>query len=201
MSTFDKVVNDAATNPTVKVIYFATLLVLVLLLVWVCRGRKQSEKFLGSGVPDAVFTSGATMRRLGQEFGSTNQGTYGIVHNAELTELIPGAAGGNCQQTCTPSVSMDTIYGVTGTERLVNERGEPDFWEISSELNSYRHKANAPYRAAVAASAPVVASAIPTSLSTAGVPSPVVGTEYYPLFPDIATASYMGLQDQIIHGG
>jgi hypothetical protein len=172
------------------------------LLIWVCRSGKRNEKFLGSGVPDAVFTSGATMRRLGQEFGGTNQGTYGIVHNAELVELIPGAAGGNCQQTCTPSTSMDTIYGVVGTERLVNERGEPDFWEISSELNSYRNKRNHGYQQALASAvAPTSSSSIPTSLTTlpagASVVAPTTAAEYMTPFEQVG----LSLQDQILMGG
>jgi hypothetical protein len=108
----------------ITVVYFAVLLVLLLLIVWSLRNKK--ENLIGSGVQDQVFTAGATIRRLGQEFSGTNQGEYTIVHNDELKELVPGSVG---------------------KERLVSERGEPDFWEISSELNAYKDSQVAPMAA------------------------------------------------------
>jgi len=104
--------------------------------------KNKSEGLLGSGVVDQVFTSGATIRRLGQDFSSTNQGPYTIVHNADLKELVPGVV---------PSASSDV-------ERLVNERGEPDFWEISSELDAYRSSQTAGMAADAAAQASTASS-------------------------------------------
>lgn len=120
-------------NPWVQLTYYAVLILLVFIIVWYMM-KPSSERLLGSGVQDQVFTSGATMRRLGQEPTSTNQGEYTIVHNAELKELVPGIVG-NSQ------------------ERLVNERGEPDFWEISSELDAYRSSQVASMAAQAAADA------------------------------------------------
>lgn len=117
--------DDLLKNSVVVVCYFAVLLVLLLVIVWSLK--KKNENLIGSGVQDQVFTAGATIRRLGQEFSGTNQGDYTIVHNDELKELMPGV--------------------VSGKERLVNERGEPDFWEISSELNAYKDSQVAPMSA------------------------------------------------------
>lgn len=107
-------------SPLAVSAYFAVLIVLVFLILWgMSSMNRKTENLIGSGIQDQVFTSGATIRRLGQEFTGTNQGEYTIVHNDELKELIPGVV----QEK---------------RERLVNERGEPDFWEISSELNAYK---------------------------------------------------------------
>lgn len=114
------------------VVYFAVLLVLVFLCVYFLQksSKKAEHAYLGTGTQDSStpFTSGATMRNLSQEFSSTNQGTYGIVHNEELKELVG-----------------------SGSERLVNERGMPDFWEISSELGAYRDEQAAAFRGDMAA--------------------------------------------------
>ncbi|MFA6089421.1 MAG: hypothetical protein WC755_06160 [Candidatus Woesearchaeota archaeon] len=127
----DKILGNKLTH----VVYFAVLIVLIFLILWQMRSMNQkTEGLIGSGIQDQVFTSGATIRRLGQEFSGTNQGEYTVVHNDELKELIPGVI---------PSKS----------ERLVNERGEPDFWEISSELNAYKESQVAPMTAEAAAQA------------------------------------------------
>jgi hypothetical protein len=119
--------DDILASSTAKVVYFGVLILLMFLLVWQMRGMSsKTERLIGSGIQDQVFTSGATQRRLGQEFSSTNQGDYTIVHNDELKELVPGII---------PKKA----------ERLVNDRGNgPDFWEISSELDAYKQSQVAP---------------------------------------------------------
>jgi hypothetical protein len=108
------------SSSTVVAVYFAVLILIIFMIMWSLSSmNKKTENLIGSGIQDQVFTSGATIRRLGQEFTGTNQGEYTIVHNDELKELIPGVVAGK-------------------RERLVNERGMPDFWEISSELNAYK---------------------------------------------------------------
>jgi hypothetical protein len=130
-----KFADQILASKLTTVVYFAVLLVLVFLILWQMRSvNKKTEGLIGSGIEDQVFTSGATMRRLAQEFTGTNQGEYTIVHNDELKELIPGVI---------PSKK----------ERLVNERGEPDFWEISSELNAYKESQVQPLAAEAAAQA------------------------------------------------
>lgn len=121
-------------NPNAVVFYFAVLLVLVFLCVYHLRLlSKGKEHLIGSGITEAAapFTSGATMRRLAQNFSSTNQGEQTTVYNAEIKELVPDAVGKK--------------------ERLVNERGEPDFWEISRELGAYKDSQTAGMAADAAA--------------------------------------------------
>jgi hypothetical protein len=135
------------SNPLTTVVYFALLILIVILILWQLRSATSTaEGLIGSGVQDQVFTSGATIRRLGQEFGSTNQGEYTVVHNDELKELVPGI-----------------IPKKGSMERLVNERGEPDFWEISSELNAYKESQVAPMTAEAAANAAAGAAASTSS--------------------------------------
>jgi hypothetical protein len=123
------------SNKMVALAYFAVLLVLVLLVVWMVRGQSQkTERLIGTGVSDIVFTSGATQRRLGTEFSSTNQGEYTIVHNDELKELVPGVIPGK-------------------SERLVNNAEPPVFWEISPQLDAYRMSQTAGLAADAAADA------------------------------------------------
>jgi len=43
------------------------------------------------------------------------------------------------------------LYGGMGYERLVNEGGEPDFWEIGNELAAYKQSQVAPMRTEAAA--------------------------------------------------
>lgn len=127
----DEYAKKIMENQWVRLTYYAVLILLVFMITYYMM-KPSSERLLGSGVQDQVFTSGATMRRLAQEPTSTNQGEYTIVHNAELKELVPGIVGNS--QEC-----------------LVNERGEPDFWEIPSELDAYRSSQIASMDAAAAA--------------------------------------------------
>lgn len=137
-------VEQLAQSPLVRVAWFALVLLLLIIVVWLLRSK--GENLIGSGIQDKVFTSGATMRRLAQEFSGTNQGTYGIIHNDEIQELVPGV--------------------ISGKERLVNERGEPDFWEISSELNAYKESQVAPMAGDAAANASGQAEYLgPTSIA------------------------------------
>src|SRR5271170_390610 len=125
MGDTKKKIEELMGNATAQFVYCATLavvIIVILIMVWRMSSTMSSsgsEYFHGSGVVDRVFSSGATQRRLSQEQTGTNQGEYTVVHNAEIKELIPGVIPG-------PS------------ERLVNQRGEPDFWEISAELDAYR---------------------------------------------------------------
>lgn len=125
-STASNIVDKLRTNRWVIVVYFAVVLLLLIMIVWSAHCAKKAsqttEHLIGGGIQDKIFTSGATMRRLGTEFSGTDQGQYTTVHNAELKEMIPGI--------------------VSGKERLVSGRGEPDFWEISGELAAYRDEAS-----------------------------------------------------------
>ena len=60
-------------------------------LVYLLFVHFYKENYRGSGLLNnvQVYTSGATMRRLGQKFSATNQGVYTTVHNAEIAEGAP----------------------------------------------------------------------------------------------------------------
>lgn len=65
----------------------AVLIVIVLLLLWVFKlhlARVKKETLIGNDLfDDGIYTSGATMRRLGQIFTSTDQGTPMTIYNKE----------------------------------------------------------------------------------------------------------------------
>jgi hypothetical protein len=86
----------------------------------------KTENYVGAGTisPAYYYTSGATQRRLGQEFSSTDQGAYTTVHNDELKELFPNI------------VEKHPLM----VESLMPDRDPgPQFWEISSQLDAYQN--------------------------------------------------------------
>lgn len=70
------------------------LIILILIIFKLSRVENYVDaddttlKYMGRGLDGntAAFTSGATMRRLAQEFSSTNQGQYMTIHNAEIKD-------------------------------------------------------------------------------------------------------------------
>jgi hypothetical protein len=64
------------------------VLVLLYLLVYVYHDERMDDpnySYTGKGLSNAaIYTSGATMRRLGQVFSSTNQGQPSTIYNAEI---------------------------------------------------------------------------------------------------------------------
>lgn len=62
---------------------FAYVLVLILVIGLIWRAQQIEESYLDPLSKVDVYTSGATMRRLGQKFTATNQGAYTIIHDAE----------------------------------------------------------------------------------------------------------------------
>lgn len=63
------------------------VIVLIYLLVFVYRDERMDDpnfSYTGGGISNAVYTSGATMRRLGQVFSSTDQGQPSTIYNAEI---------------------------------------------------------------------------------------------------------------------
>jgi hypothetical protein len=63
------------------------LVVIVLLLLWVFVSQQslvKKESLIGNDLfDDGIYTSGATMRRLGQIFTSTDQGAPITIYNKE----------------------------------------------------------------------------------------------------------------------
>jgi hypothetical protein len=62
------------------------VLVVLLLLHWMYLGEYLSVGggYVGAGLNDQVYTSGADLRRLGQQFSSTDQGSSDYVSNKEI---------------------------------------------------------------------------------------------------------------------
>jgi hypothetical protein len=124
-------------SPSVVCVYFACLLVLIVLCVYhLNKLSKGKEHYTGVGLGHGGgydgATSGATQRTLAQEFSGTNQEDRSIISNAEVANLDPVLSQvGRPVDIFSPTV-------LARNERLVNERGEPDFWEIGSELAAYK---------------------------------------------------------------
>lgn len=62
----------------------AAVVVLIILVLWHIW-KSYNELYIGTGLSDVgVYTSGATLRRLGQVFSSTDQGVQTTVYNADV---------------------------------------------------------------------------------------------------------------------
>jgi hypothetical protein len=80
--SYDYVSGGCETNDTILQI------IVVLLLIYVLY-RLSTEHYVGNGLGTptgsiGAYTSGATLRRLGQHFSSTNQGVPMTLYNADL---------------------------------------------------------------------------------------------------------------------
>lgn len=116
----------------VRMLYCAVVIVLLFLIImqlWHV-GYYVKEKFEGA-VADPGFQAGALpgsynasgpRARFLSEPGATTQGWRSTPYNQST-----GAIG-----------VQPLPIGAFGAEGLVNNRGEPDFWEISKELDAYR---------------------------------------------------------------
>ena len=123
----DQIVNSSTT----RLAYFAVLLFLVVLIVY--HLREASSEGMVSGTPGANA-------RFQQEFSGTNQNN----RNTVLTADVAASTHGDASNTGYPN------YGNSDRgEQLVNGRGEPDFWEIQSELAAYK-RSQAPHLSRVA---------------------------------------------------
>lgn len=123
-------------SPATVCIYFGLLLVVVILCLFHLRKLSLGKEHytgvgLGHGGGYDGATSGATMRTLSQEFSGTNQEDRSIISNAEVAALDP--------QLSMVGRSVNIFAQDPRGEQLVNGRGEPDFWEISSELGAYKN--------------------------------------------------------------
>lgn len=61
------------------------IIVLLVLILWKMYSEKE-DLYLGRGLDHYVYTSGATLRRLGQVFSQPGQGVTTTVYNAELRQ-------------------------------------------------------------------------------------------------------------------
>ena len=73
---------DKLLSPESKVLYFAVLLILLLVIVWFLRTRPSSEHL----AKNQVYTSGATQRVIGTLFSEPTQGEYDITYNDEIKD-------------------------------------------------------------------------------------------------------------------
>lgn len=136
-------------SPATVCVYFGLVLLLLVLCVYhLNKLSKGKEHYTGVGLGHGGgydgATSGATMRTLAQEFSGTNQQDRSIISNAEIAQIDPSLSE--------VGRAVD-IFASSGQERLVNERGEPDFWEIGSELSAYKASQVAPMSAEAKAKA------------------------------------------------
>jgi hypothetical protein len=63
------------------------IIVLLLFIIWKLHSTNEKLKekaYVGYGLDKYLYTSGATMRRLGQVFSQPGQGVQTTVYNAEL---------------------------------------------------------------------------------------------------------------------
>ena len=123
-------------------LYFAAVLLLLLLIImqlWKV-GYFMSEN-MTSGVRGAsaftVLAPGVGSRGINQEFSGSNQGDTHGVNDPGIAHIAAQEAAHN--------------------EWLVSGRGEPDFWEITSELGAYKRSL------AAAPGGPVAPAAAPAA--------------------------------------
>jgi hypothetical protein len=152
-------------SPVVRGLYFAVLLILLVVVVY--KLSNSSEHYTGTGLGHGGgyggATSGATLRVLGTDLSSTNQQDRQTVSNAEVAAVQP--------QLSLVGRPVDIYAGMNDRERLVNGRGEPDFWEISSQLDAYKTSQIPAMQAGAAASAAAAAAAAQSSSSSSAAPA------------------------------
>jgi len=69
----------------------AAIILLMMLILWfivlrpsILEKQTTSESYIGNSLAETyIYTSGATLRRLGQLFTSTNQGVQTTIYNAD----------------------------------------------------------------------------------------------------------------------
>ena len=110
------------SSDAVKMLYFAVLIVLVILIVWYLRSGTQSsgaENYYGYGMPDTyqVLASGPNVRF--QQLTGTNQGSTPI-DTPTIKQLYPGLM-------------------TTKREQLTAMRQSPAFFDISNTLGEYQY--------------------------------------------------------------
>src|SRR5208282_2429953 len=86
--------DSADTSPKcgcvqVNTLMHALIIILLLFVIWKLVGVERmatdlSGTYIGSGLNNQVYTSGADMRRLGQVFSSTDQGSSDYVSNLDI---------------------------------------------------------------------------------------------------------------------
>lgn len=101
---------------------FIVIVLIPYILPWI---KAQKAKLMPTAAPVAA----APAERMNAGMVQSNMNTIGsgLSNLAKCVELEQA----NTSSTC-------PAFGAPNGERLVNGRGEPDFWEIRSELDRYR---------------------------------------------------------------
>ncbi len=141
---------DCQESPVTVCVYFGLVLLLLVLCVYhLNKLTAKKEHYVGFGMGHGgnygALAGGPTIRHA-QELSATNQQDYSIISNADVAQLVPDLSSVGRAVDIFADVGRDQ-------ERLVNGRGEPDFWEIGSELSSYKQSQTAPMRQEAAAKA------------------------------------------------
>lgn len=77
-------------TPEVKLVYWGAIIILVFLIVYYLKNLSQKSENLVPG--SNLYTSGATMRVVGTQFTSTDQGSDNLEYNDQLKSWNnPGA--------------------------------------------------------------------------------------------------------------
>jgi hypothetical protein len=137
-------------SPATVCVYFGLVLLLLVLCVYhLSKLTVNKEHYTGVGLGHgggySGAVSGSTMRTLAQEFSGTNQLDRSTISNAEIAQLDPSLS-----EVGRP---VDIFAVADQKESLVNGRGEPDFWEIGSELSAYKTSQTRPMAAEAKAKA------------------------------------------------
>jgi len=82
---------DAATGGCegnqINMLLHSVIIILLVLILWKLVSVEQmTTSYAGYGLPVQVYTSGATQRRLGQVFSSTDEGNSDYVSNDEIKD-------------------------------------------------------------------------------------------------------------------
>ena len=107
-------------DPVLTVAYFSILLVLLILVVYYTKKRENLDE-------PQIYTAGATMRVIGQQFTAANQGYDDRQYN--ILEYDPDVIR---------SRQKDQIRDISKREFLVNQTTPPDFWEINPILSQFK---------------------------------------------------------------
>ena len=134
-ATIDTIVDpviDFYENKYVKLFVYAVIIFLFIFVVlpivmdWVRgEGYRGIHGYLGDGYgafPDhssQALSSGASLRRLGQEDSATNRGDYSVLHNKE-------------------DAGHRDFVDDYEFEQLVGDRRAANLWEIDSDLDEYQ---------------------------------------------------------------
>jgi hypothetical protein len=69
----------------ISTVTHAIIIILLLFIIWkLVSAERLLGDYIGSGLPNQIYDSGATMRRLGQVFSSTDQGSSTYISNDEI---------------------------------------------------------------------------------------------------------------------